>query len=430
MFFATPRLFNRLLGAEAKQSPGWLSNVNWSADWDSGNGWNPGTTKTTTASVDATYTPDKEIPVVSGGIAGGDPDLRKFVVKVTAQDITGNHDWDFRLTFPSSVRVYKDTNTKEDSPVESGTVFRPTDGNHITKTKAFFLEGLEASAAFRDVQLRVEYVGGNITMLTTVDIVNITVIGVTQQAFMNGPQHADNKFRFSNITVNGQSRKASRDENGIISWDTGMYPTWSMNPPQGEGIDYCQYFANCMEMQGTVQPPRDVRDSVYYGFADDPSDPQPPPLVLNQPLVKFIQDREAYGVGYAKKGNNPWTIVMAPHLEAYKWKPDNNLTAQHNIPTMSSHIYYSDSPIYIQKTDNQLDYYQYILSYRNRVSVEIYGSTLMCSDWAKWYSQMCLKPKPNQPGFLTRANSQYQILADEWYTIPTQHPHPLDIANW
>ncbi|MBL8821735.1 MAG: hypothetical protein JNJ77_04035 [Planctomycetia bacterium] len=95
-----------ILGNNAKLIPGWFSNVNWSADWNNKNGWDPDTTKTTTATNSAIYTPDKDKSVVVNGIAGGDPDLRKFVVYVTAHNNTGNNNWDFKLTFPASVRVY------------------------------------------------------------------------------------------------------------------------------------------------------------------------------------------------------------------------------------------------------------------------------------------------------------------------------------
>lgn len=421
-----------LLADADKLNPGWFSNVNWSDD--DNDGWNPTSTLTTTADPNAIYTPDRD----DTDVVVGDRDLRKFVVYVAAEDMTGNHNWSFKLTFPSSVGVYLQ-NTKA-NPVTSGQVFADSElevESIVQKKKVFWLEGRSASSAFKDVDLKAEYVGNNINMPSLTDTVKVTVFGVTQQAIcagdggLPGEQQKDDKFRFSAATVNGLPRKLSQDEVGKISWDLPSYIGWETTPPPGKPAgEYCQYFTNCMEMQGTVSPPRDTRDSTYYGSAEDPSNPGAPPPAPITPSIVFSQKREANGYSYMKKGNAAWVSNLPGHLTVGEWKPDNDESAQSNKPTMTSHIYYDDAPCYIKKDTTELDYMQYCLNFKNAVYVKIYGLDFMCSDYGRWYSQMYLKPNPNNRSVLTRAVPNYQILKSGWETLPTPKPDDLELTTW
>lgn len=104
----TPEYF--LLDSE-KLSPGWFSNVNWS-DNDN-DGWNTIDAKET-ANPSAVYTPDKE----DSGVAGGDPDLRKFVITLTDTHNTPNANYSVKLTWSSLVRVYE--NQDKSGRIEPG----------------------------------------------------------------------------------------------------------------------------------------------------------------------------------------------------------------------------------------------------------------------------------------------------------------------
>jgi len=96
----------QILAAGDKLNPGWLSNVNWSDD--DNDGWNPASTKTSTADPTAIYTPDRDDTLV----AGGDPDLRKFVVTIINVLNVPNPNYAFTLTWSNSVKLYY----KQDKP--------------------------------------------------------------------------------------------------------------------------------------------------------------------------------------------------------------------------------------------------------------------------------------------------------------------------
>lgn len=411
-----------------KLTPGWFSNVNWSADWSSdgvgNNGWNPTSTLTTTADQSAIYTPDKDVPIVSGdGIPGGDPDLRKFVVNVAAQDVGGNHNFRFKLTFPDSVRVYENDNTKASAPITSPKIYNNVDllGNSEGKYKVFYLEGLTASASFGDVPLTAEYLGGDIPMDCYTDTVDVTVFGVNQTGLFTGAQQADDP-RLHSMTA----PKGSKDENGQISWDLQKYIDLKTNT----GIDYCVYFHDCMEMQGTVKPPRDANPSVYYGLAthaDDPTIPEaPPPFPAPPPgLVTFEQHREAYIAAWKKVEGGEWTVKSLPNsYQARVWSDDwTNFTAtQANIVTTASsgsHLYFIDNPGYDKKEHSiGLDYLLYYANLRNATYITFYGEKFQVSDWVRWHTKLDLIPK--DANTLTRhPNTQSQDFGTGWIPVPT-----------
>lgn len=414
-----------LSGAD-KISPGWLSNVNWSADWN-GNGWNPTSTKIDSAGLSSNYTPDKDLSIVSGGITGGDPDLRKFVVTVgKGGNVLPNVNWDFKLTFGDKVRVYKDVNTKIAAPIATGDTFSPTEGGPGDKSMTFYLEGITASTAFRDVELKAEYVGNDITMNSYTDTVKVSVIGVTQTGIFSGNQQNDYYDRFSFYRV-------SYDENGRISWDLQKYMDLALPVAQGgAGIEYCQYFANCMEMQGTVSPPRTSYVDIYYGAANDPRYPEYNNGGYPAGLLSFRQSREKYQQSWYY---NTSTDSLNPAYTdtAFKWTSDNELrptnpnenNGESSNPSYDNHIYYNDGPGWKSQTaPNDVKYIQQYKNFRNLVEVNIYGLSFQCSDFAKWHSQLLIKRTLGD--LLVRANIEYITPAAGWMNIAMRS----DQANW
>ncbi|MFT3881174.1 MAG: hypothetical protein QM703_16110 [Gemmatales bacterium] len=340
----------QLLPEESKLSPGWLSNVNWSDD--DGDGWRTlyGPESTITE-----YIPDRD----DTSVPGGDRDLRKFEVQVNGNDTSQDYDHSFTLTFGSNVAVYL-SNTKAGGRLESPYI---VDTEQMTfrsgfgaEYKTFWLEGQEASTAFRDGSLVAEYTPDclhNTTkrvispMLKTSDEVKVTVLGVTNTGIYSGGQQEDNDARFSD-TINVSTR-CSYDEDGQMSWDLPQY----MNaPPAGYGASWCKYFHDCIEIQGTVSPPRDDNPSQYYGWTDDGWTeggciPRPDPLPAS--LVNFSYSQKVIGITWEKFDSEAFWKVSGPRSgepgegpggSPGQWVPDDPISgAQSVVPSLTDHIY-------------------------------------------------------------------------------------------
>ena len=385
---------------DKKQSPGWYGNVNWS-DVDN-DGWNPSSTKTTTAAPSATYTPDRDDELVPNG----DPDLRKFVVEVTASDDSRMQDHSFSVTFGCNVNVYE-YNTKA-SPVSAGQVFASSElswvsGNDRVKTKTLWLEGQLASAAFLDTTLRIDYVGAQghmISMPKKFDETKVTVFGVTTEGkYGPGGKTDDNDFSFTNANM-------SNNKLGIISFD-------GANPDL-----ITHYFHNCMEMQGTVQPPLDTNSQYPYGYNMPPPLPGDPDYV-----VTFDANREYFGtINKLMKASNTWEHQTG--FNEFQWtddvyRPDVLGGGRDNTISTNSHIYYSDAPGCNDNDTMEFTKFQQVYNFRNYFLVSFYGVSRMASDMARWHSQVVLITNPNDASKLTRDADNKQKLGDGWITIPT-----------
>ena len=357
-----------------KRDPGWYVNVNW--DDDDKDGWHPDD-----HSPGATYTPDKDDTLV----AGGDDDLWKFTVEIEPASIHGP----IRLTFnESKVKVYGHR-TKENPFASGGTV--TFEGQPI----ALYLEGQEGTEKFREeVKLLGEYVGSTPTVED--DHVNITVFEVDLKPFFEDLQHLDCEKRHH--TMNG-----SGDRNGRISYNdrTGDGTTGDEDP-------LCMSFHNCMESQGTTKP-RGLKD---MGF-------------------EFRFKREVHGVGWRiLPGQSEWHEYPL-WMKKETWHDDTDYNTQDNTPSALNHIYEIDAPGIIEYKAEDLVRVFGCHIFRERVSVKLYGTWYVCSNYLRWHHQMYVDPDPEKPGWLHRAGSSstgplldwaYQKLGGNWMEIPLFPP--------
>ncbi len=420
-----------------KLSPGLLHSVNWSDD--NNDGWNPASTRTTTAGSgnDVYYIPDK-VHSSASNPPFNDRDLRKFVVNVTNATLLNGAIYDFKLTFGNNVRVYLNQN-KVGDPVPDGKIWRnadmtpPTNPTGLPKvaTMTFWLEGVVASTAFRDQEIKVEYVGGNIAMDKTVDTVKLTVIGVSQTGLFTGAQKADDKNWFSRDNENDNTLKRySFNEYGKISWDMPDYLQMAEPVNQGGlGKEYCMHYHNCMTVQGNPSPPRDADNSVYYGWTENPNNynnPQPNPATI--PLVIFDLKREVYGARWERvKATEEWRTARPLWVQNRIWSDDELQidTSKTIVPTYLNNLYFNDAPGHSGNSSKVIDYTQEYYNFRNWVTVKIYTDIFIVSDMYKWHSQILTKPNGD---YSTRAINAFQKLAAGWIDVPQTYRE--DIETW
>lgn len=289
--------------------------------------------------------------------------------------------------------------------------------------------------------LKAEYVGGNIPLAKTTDTVKVTVFGVTQTPIFTNAQQPDDPKRFSLAVP-----PVSHDENGQISWDLPNYLAWSNgNPP----TDFCRFFANAMEMQSTVKPPRDANPSVYYGTATHDNDwsiPAIPPNPGDPPpipgTVMFTQERWLYLQGWVRTTTDiAWKSILPEGQAAPVWTDDFTqfTSTQANVVTLASsgsHLYFPDGPGYTGKDRNEFSYAQFYWDFRNAVYIKFYGEKFMVSNWSQWHSVMFLKPKdaqtltraPNVPAAPPAPAKVRQDLGAGWITKPITRDD--DFLNW
>jgi hypothetical protein len=349
------------LSEAEEQDPGWFINVNW--DDDDGDGWTNGG-----APPDAAYTPDKDDVIVGPA----DDDLWRFDLDISDHSLPGG----VRLTYPEAVKAYSDQ-VKENA-VPSGTIFPVA---NLPQT--LYLEGLSGSGAFRDVELKAEYVGEG---AADPDIVKVTVFEVGLTGFFGfGDQQEDNTARHSN-RIPGSS-----DKNGRISWDDA-----NADGAKGDLDPQCEYFGNAMETQGTVTPPKPV------------AEPYP---------VAFDFVREVWGRAWEKHIAENWILVR--DLTGM-WHDDEQGVNEDEDLTVSgggqNHIYDIDEPGYSDKLRTDFDYGAQILDFREIVNVNLYGVWFQTSDYFTWHSQLYLVPKNATE--LTRDSMDMQKLGPGWIAIP------------
>jgi hypothetical protein len=257
------------------------------------------------------------------------------------------------------------------------------------------------------------------------DTVNVTVFGVNQEGIYSGNQQDDYYDRFS-------AYRRSYNENGRISWDLPKYVALAAPIAQGgDGIEYCQYFADCMEMQGTVSPPRSSYVDPYYGAANDPRYPEYNQGGYQPGLVSFRQYREKYQQSwYFNVATNSWNPVYTD--TAFKWVPDvqvrpsnpNEYTGETSNPSYDNHIYYIDGPGLETQTLPDILFIQKYVNFRNYVNINIYGLQFQCSDFSRWHTQLLVKRVV--ANLLVRANIEYNSPAASWMNIVMR----TDQANW
>lgn len=185
------------------------------------------------------------------------------------------------MTFSARVNVYRDPHKTVEYP--SGVEFPVSE-----LPGDLYLEGVEGSTAFKDVELKAEYVGPE---PVAPDTVKVTVFEVTLTAFTGfGAKQGDDE-------VDYEAAEISSSNNGIISWDDK-----DANGSDGTDNDKdpnCRFFHNIIEIQGTLKP------------AKQPMVPYP---------VGFDFTRAAWVKGWEKKDPGDWMLVEGGD----SWVPDDS----------------------------------------------------------------------------------------------------------
>jgi len=219
------------------------------------------------------------------------------------------------LTFGSKVKVWE-TNSKLDangvsSQVSSGTLFAVAD-----LPKMLYLEGVSGSSTFRDMEVKAEH-----ATYGCYDVVKVTVFEVTLNGLFGfGPQQGDDERRMHDF------KPGSSDNCGKISWDDA-----DADGVKGDPDPNCNYFGNCMECQGTVDP-NGVTSEVEFDFKRD--------------KWRRVWGKVAAGA--------PWNLIS----DATPWQPD--AVAPDLTPSTMNHIYNTDSPGFIVKKRGPYDYLELI----------------------------------------------------------------------
>jgi hypothetical protein len=339
-----------------EENPGVYVSVNW-GDND-GDGWSP----TNQTPPDATYTGDKDDPE----IVGGDTTFRSFTLGVQPSGVGGT----VKLTFPAKMKVWG-TNTKKSGGVSSQIL----SGSNLvvsSSPQTLYIEGVLGSDLLRDVELNAEHVPNGGTPIGSVDIVRLTVFEVELTGIFSGPQQSDNDARHSALNF-------SSDTNGIISWD---------DPDTN-----CMYFANCLEVQGTVKP-SGVTNQVSFTFA-----------------------RLVWGKGWSRNTtNDAWTVQN----NSTPWQNDD-LTESDEDKTVSpsNHIYQIDGPGFAVKliSEGWGPYMAQVADLMDVTAVIFEGHTYQCSDFYKWHTKTYLKPKNATE--LTRDIGSLQEVGGGWIAVPS-----------
>jgi hypothetical protein len=347
-------------------NPGKYINVNW--DDDDSDGWVPNDNPP-----GGVYTGDKDDPEIEDG----DNDLRSFIVSINPYDIAADFpESTVSITFPGKVKVWE-TNTKKklefgemvSSELPSGAQFKIAN-----LPKELYLEGISGSGAFRDVELKAMY-----SLCNAEDIVKVTVFEVTLAGLFGfGDQQEDNDKKFSAF-------KLSSDKNGKISWDDA----------NGDGVKgdldlNCEFFHDCIECQGTVNPSG----------------------VTNE--AQFDIKRDKWRRIWEKLVGGSWTLVS----DATPWQSDDLTNDDEDLsPSVMDHIYSIDGPGASYRSRSvTADYFARIGDFREWVIVNIDGAWYQCSNYYKWHSKIYTEPKDETN--LTRDSTNLQQLGSGWITVP------------
>jgi len=364
-------------------NPGKYINVNWNDD--DKDGWDPNDEVYT-----ASYTGDKD----DTNIVGGDSDFRDFTISISPSNIPQGS---VTLSYPSNVKVWE-TYTKIDPNTGLSS---ETDGSYEPNQlpPKLYLEGISGSKEFRDVELKAAFSAGGSTIHE--DVVKVTVFEVHLEGLYGfGPQQEDNEKHFDGTTASPPLQPVSSNHAGRISWDD--------KNADGIKVDFdpnCQYFANCMECQGTVDP---------NGFVVDPNglvvDPD-----SSQNEFDFYIKQDAWARTIMLKGG-VW-ITTDPNKN--KWKPDSSLgdrRAQDCTPSDKNHVYAIDGPGTDLIRSTSITHYVQTADFKQAAKIKIDGVWYQCSNFHKWHTRLSTTKQQN--GLFTRTNMIYQKLGDGWITVP------------
>lgn len=270
-----------------------------------------------------------------------------------------------------------ETNTKLDangvsSAVSSGSLFAVAD-----LPVTLYLEGVSGSADFNDTELKAEH-----ATYGCKDVVKVTVFEVTLTGlFGYGDQQSDNEKKHSSF-------QHSSDKNGKISWDDG-----NADGVVGPNDPNCEYFHNCIELQGTVKPSG-----------------------VNA-QVEFDVKREKWGKSWRMLDGGTWGLI--PGCDWTPWEGDDGSDIEEDLtPSAGDHIYGLDGPGFNTRERGLFhDYLCCIIDFREYVKVRIDGTWYDCSGFYKWHSKCYTKPKAGTT-FMTRDSIGLQILGSGWITVP------------
>lgn len=295
------------------------------------------------------------------------------------------------LEFENNIKVWKSWSKKmwegeewKSSEVESGAAYEPDKIPY-----PLLIEGQSGTEDFRDVSLTATVKYGEDEICSAVVKITVFEVLLDNGGKFSGEQYGENEKKHSDPLF-----KNSTDMNGKISWDDAD----GDGVAEGEG-DYdtnCEYFKNCMELQGTVKPAG----------------------VTNE--VGFLFNRWVWGKIWEKSEGGGW------HLERLDtpWRDDTgeNFADQDRTPSAQDHIYELDAPGPTFKHRDDCDYVADIADFRERVLLWLGGDEFyQCSNWYKWHSQIYLKPK--NAGELTRdAPAKQKLGGGAWIIVPEDNP--------
>ena len=179
----------------------------------------------------------------------------------------------------------------------------------------------------------------------------------------------------------------SSDKSGKISWDDANADGTTVDDDPN-----CEYFHNCMELQGTVKP---------TGVTNE----------VNFDLKRYRWQRAWY-----KK----WIVSeWKPDQNSVPWTPDDDpLNLGEDLsPSSEDHIYIIDGPgMPFRDITDTMGYAAHIADFNTWALVEINWTWRQCSDCYKWHSTVYTHPK--DANYMTRDWTKSQTLGSGWITVP------------
>jgi hypothetical protein len=392
---------------QGTSQPGWYLPVNWSDD--DHDGWSPAENAPPTESSGPTYSGD----LTDDFIPDGDRDLFKLYVSMGLVEIDGADpqtvDGDLKLTYDSSRMKIWETNTKKhengtSSLVPSGTLFNWKEQLYAG-AKFLYAEGIQGSTVFQDSWIKVEAVNLINAKPADPDEMKVTAFEInTRGIYTDGASKSqDNEVSF--VVMRGSDNKLG-------------FRDYITDP----GIT--QYFANCMEMQGTIKPPVVVGARFPYGIGIPP---EPPPGSEFYQVIGFDSIRYVYGVEFVQRASDgEW--MLNPDQEHYQWTYDSlSTTSQDNTLSSESHIYDTDIPGFGFNQPLTYKAAEQYLDFKEWFRARLYGGMYQISSVAKWHTQTVIELDPGSNLLVRKKDPQGnyvdQKLGDGWIDIPIGLPN-------
>lgn len=277
--------------------------------------------------------------------------------------------------------------------VASDSVFTNT---QLDLNPVFYAESIAGSTSFKDAFIQIDMV--TIPDGVQMDRLTDRVEGTTFEILMTRARYDfSDRAEDNEVDYSGEGGKwgISDYHNGKISWDdydgNGTPDEIGPGPTADDRDPYCNYFANVVEFQFTVNvlvPP----ESEQLGYD---------------------LRREAWGsVSWRSSGQEEWVITV----NNVSWVNDDASNFDEDLPPSAArHIYSVDGPGQnYNTTDGGRDYAADKTNFEEWSVVRIYLEWYQVSTFTPWHSQIYLKPKPGTPNLLTRDVWDWQKLGGGW----------------